>query len=63
MLFSATMTDAVEDLVELSLHEPVRLFVNVNTQVTSNLTQEFIRIRKNREHCREAIVLALCSRV
>eukprot|EP00038_Savillea_parva_P026788 m.56197 g.56197 ORF g.56197 m.56197 type:complete len:810 (-) comp7660_c0_seq1:75-2504(-) len=63
MLFSATMTDAVEDLVELSLHEPVRLFVNINTQVTSNLTQEFIRIRKNREHCREGIVLALCSRV
>jgi ATP-dependent RNA helicase DDX27 len=41
----------------------VRLFVNVNTQVTSNLTQEFVRIRKSRESAREAIVLALCSRV
>lgn len=63
MLFSATMTDAVEDLIDLSLHKPVRLFVNINTQVTSNLTQEFIRIRKARENCREAIVLSLCCRV
>eukprot|EP00041_Stephanoeca_diplocostata_P025562 m.671598 g.671598 ORF g.671598 m.671598 type:complete len:776 (+) comp22774_c0_seq3:184-2511(+) len=63
MLFSATMTDEVEDLVSLSLHEPVRLFINRNSQVTSNLTQEFVRIRKQRENCRESIVLALCSRI
>ena len=63
MLFSATMTDEVEDLVALSLHEPIRLFVNKNTKVNTNLTQEFVRVRQNRENCREAIVLALCARV
>ena len=31
-------------------------------QVTSNLTQEFIRIRSNHEEDREAIVAALCLR-
>ena len=62
MLFSATMTDEVEDLVSLSLHDPIRLFINKNSAVTSNLTQEFVRIRNTREDQREAIVLALCSR-
>lgn len=62
MLFSATMTDEVEDLVSLSLNQPVRLFVNKNSQVTSNLTQEFVRIRETRESAREAIVLSLCTR-
>lgn len=62
MLFSATMTDEVEDLTAMSLHEPVRLFVNKNSQVTSNLTQEFIRIRGAKEQHRESIVLSLCCR-
>jgi ATP-dependent RNA helicase DDX27 len=62
MLFSATMTDEVDDLVSLTLHQPVRLFVNKNTQTTSNLTQEFIRIRQGGERNREAILLSLCTR-
>ncbi|KXJ25263.1 probable ATP-dependent RNA helicase DDX27 [Exaiptasia diaphana] len=62
MLFSATMTDEVEELVSLSLNQPIRLFVDSNTDVAYNLTQEFIRIRQNREDDRLAIVTALCSR-
>eukprot|EP00123_Amoebidium_parasiticum_P017680 comp23942_c6_seq1/m.42330 comp23942_c6_seq1/g.42330 ORF comp23942_c6_seq1/g.42330 comp23942_c6_seq1/m.42330 type:complete len:839 (-) comp23942_c6_seq1:320-2836(-) len=62
MLFSATMTDEVDDLVSLSLHEPVRLFVDRNTVTASNLIQEFIRIRPNRERDRDAILLALVKR-
>ncbi|EDO39252.1 predicted protein [Nematostella vectensis] len=62
MLFSATMTDEVEELVTLSLNQPVRLFVDSNTDVAYNLRQEFIRIRPNREEDRLAIVAALCSR-
>lgn len=46
----------------MSLHEPVRLFVNKNTSVTSNLVQEFVRIRAAKEPFREAIVAALCRR-
>jgi len=62
MLFSATMTDKVEELVSLSLNHPVRIFIDQNTNVASCLQQEFVRIRANREDDRMAIVAALCCR-
>ena len=62
MLFSATMTDEVEDLISLSLNQPVRLFINNNTQVASKLQQEFVRIRSHREDKRSAIIASLCCR-
>jgi ATP-dependent RNA helicase DDX27 len=62
LLFSATMTDHVETLIKLSLHEPIRLFVNRSADITHGLTQEFIRIRETREAYREAVILALCCR-
>jgi len=62
MLFSATMTDQVEELTCLSLNQPVRLFIDHNTDVAKNLHQEFIRIRATKENDRLAIVAALCCR-
>ncbi|XP_011410512.2 PREDICTED: probable ATP-dependent RNA helicase DDX27 [Amphimedon queenslandica] len=62
LLFSATMTDEVEELARLSLHNPVRVFVDSNTDTADNLHQEFVRIRSNKEADREAIVSALCLR-
>jgi len=62
MLFSATMTEEVKDLASVSLKQPVRIFVNSNTDVAPYLRQEFIRIRPNREGDREAIVAALLTR-
>ncbi|NXT28680.1 DDX27 helicase, partial [Syrrhaptes paradoxus] len=62
MLFSATMTDEVKDLASVSLKNPIRIFVNSNTDVAPFLQQEFIRIRPNREGDREAIVSALLTR-
>jgi len=62
MLFSATMTDQVEELTVLSLNQPVRLFIDHNTDVAKTLQQEFVRIRANRENDRLAIVAALCCR-
>ncbi|XP_069507294.1 probable ATP-dependent RNA helicase DDX27 [Ambystoma mexicanum] len=62
MLFSATMTDEVKDLASVSLKNPVRIFVNSNTDVAPFLRQEFIRIRPNREGDREAVVSALLTR-
>ncbi|CAO1620979.1 unnamed protein product [Sympodiomycopsis kandeliae] len=45
MLFSATMTDDVDELVRLSLKRPVRLFVDPKRTTASNLIQEFVRVR------------------
>ncbi len=46
----------MKDLASVSLKDPVKVFVNENTDVALNLRQEFIRIRPNREGDREAIV-------
>ncbi|KAI8917650.1 P-loop containing nucleoside triphosphate hydrolase protein [Powellomyces hirtus] len=62
MLFSATMTDNVDDLIKLSLNRPVRLFVDTSTSIASRLVQEFIRVRSHREDSRPAILGALCTR-
>ncbi|XP_040890996.1 probable ATP-dependent RNA helicase DDX27 isoform X2 [Toxotes jaculatrix] len=62
MLFSATMTDEVKDLAAVSLKQPIRIFVNSNTDVAPFLRQEFVRIRPSREGDREAIVAALLTR-
>lgn len=45
MLFSATMTDDVDELVRLSLKRPVRLFVDPKRTTASKLIQEFVRVR------------------
>ena len=55
MLFSATMTDEIEELAKLSLEKPVRLFINESTETAANLRQEFVRIRAEKEDDREAI--------
>lgn len=61
MLFSATMTDSVHDLVKMSLQNPVKLFVDPKNSTAKNLVQEFIRVRGDKEQDRCAILLALCQ--
>lgn len=62
MLFSATMTEEVAELVKLSLTSPVRLSADPSTKRPSTLTEEVIKIRPIHEAKQEAILLALCSR-
>ncbi|CAF4571662.1 unnamed protein product [Rotaria sp. Silwood1] len=62
MLFSATMTDQIKDLIQVSLNRPIRLFIDDNQSVAPYLRQEFIRIREHREGDREAIIAALLTR-
>ena len=60
MLFSATMTDSVDELVKLSLDRPIRVFVDPKRNTASGLTQEFVRIRA--DDLRSPSLLALCKR-
>jgi len=62
MLFSATMTDSVDELVKMSLNKPVRLFVDPKHTTSRQLVQEFVRVRAGKEDDRSALLLALCKR-
>ncbi|KAF8659727.1 hypothetical protein HU200_058186 [Digitaria exilis] len=60
MLFSATMTEEIDELVKLSLNKPVRLEADPSLKRPATLTEEFVRIRRARESNQEAVLLALC---
>jgi len=57
MLFSATMTDDVDQLIKLSLKNPIRLSVDSRQQVAKKLVQEFIKIKN--EEDKDALLLSL----
>ncbi|KTW31515.1 hypothetical protein T552_00157 [Pneumocystis carinii B80] len=63
ILFSATMTDKVDQLVRLLLNKPVRLFIDPKNSTAKSLVQEFIRIRPHKNHLRTAILVYLCSNI
>ena len=62
MLFSATMTDSVDELVRMSLKKPLRLFDDPKRSTARGLVQEFVRVRAGKEAERSALLLALCER-
>jgi ATP-dependent RNA helicase DDX27 len=62
MLFSATMTDSVDQLIRMSLKKPVRLFVDPKRRIAPTLVQEFVRVRAGKEPERSAMLVALCKR-
>ncbi|KAJ0754061.1 putative RNA helicase [Helianthus annuus] len=62
MLFSATMTEQVDELIKLLLNKPMRLSADPTTKRPSTLTEEVVRIRRAREGNQEAVLLALCSK-
>lgn len=43
LLFSATMTEAINELASVCLSKPVKIFVDSNQDVAFNLRQEFVR--------------------
>ncbi|KAK7208109.1 P-loop containing nucleoside triphosphate hydrolase protein [Myxozyma melibiosi] len=61
LLFSATMNSSIKQLIQLSLHQPVRIMINPPKQAASGLVQEFIRIRK-RESAKPAILTWLLKK-
>ncbi|XP_042036137.1 DEAD-box ATP-dependent RNA helicase 28-like [Salvia splendens] len=62
MLFSATMTEKVDELANLSLNKPVRLSADPTAKRPAALTEEVIRIRRMREGNQEAVLLSICSK-
>lgn len=62
MLFSATMTDSIDELVRMSLNKPVRLFVDPKRSTARGLVQEFVRVRAGKEAERPALLVSLCVR-
>jgi ATP-dependent RNA helicase DDX27 len=63
MLFSATMTSSVDNLIRVGLNRPVRLMVDSQKQTVGTLIQEFIRLRPGRETKRMGYLLYLCANV
>ncbi|CAN0893446.1 DEAD-box ATP-dependent RNA helicase 28, partial [Linum grandiflorum] len=62
MLFSATMTEEVNELIKLSLSKPLRLSADPTAKRPSTLTEEVVRIRRISEGNQESVLLALCSK-
>ncbi|KXN90005.1 ATP-dependent RNA helicase DRS1 [Leucoagaricus sp. SymC.cos] len=62
MLFSATMTDSVDELIRMSLNKPARLFVDPKRTTARGLVQEFVRVRAGKEAERSAMLVTLCKR-
>ena len=66
LLFSATLTDEVRDLIRLSLVRPVRLAADAAGAAPKKLVQEVVRFKgggaAGGAAGREATLLALCSR-
>jgi ATP-dependent RNA helicase DDX27 len=63
MLFSATMTSSVDNLIRVGLNRPVRLMVDAQKQTVGTLIQEFIRLRPGRETKRMGYLLYLCAKI
>ncbi|KAL6511873.1 DEAD-box ATP-dependent RNA helicase 28 [Orobanche gracilis] len=62
MLFSATITEKIDELVKLSLNKPLRLSADPSTKRPAALTEEVVRLRRTLEGNQEAVLLALCSK-
>jgi len=63
MLFSATMTSKVDDLIRVGLQRPVRLMVDKQKSSAEGLVQEFVRLRPGREEKRLGYLLYLCENI
>ncbi|CAK7271231.1 nucleolar DEAD-box protein required for synthesis of 60S ribosomal subunit [Sporothrix epigloea] len=61
MLFSATMTAPVDQLIRVGMLRPVRVVADGNSRTAGTLTQEFVRLRQGRENTRLGYLLHLCT--
>jgi ATP-dependent RNA helicase DDX27 len=62
LLFSATISEKVQQLITLSLQSPVRLAADRPVAVPSTLQQEILRLKGSAAADKVAVLLALCKR-
>mmetsp|Transcript_24741 Transcript_24741/g.41045 ORF Transcript_24741/g.41045 Transcript_24741/m.41045 type:complete len:748 (-) Transcript_24741:254-2497(-) len=62
LLFSATISEQVASLANLSLTKAIQLRVDPMFNVATTLRQEFVRIKHSKEHEREAVLMSLATR-
>jgi ATP-dependent RNA helicase DDX27 len=63
MLFSATMTSSVDNLIRIGMDKPVRLLVDAKKHTVKGLTQEFVRLRQGKEDKRLAYLMYICEKI
>ncbi|KLU84320.1 ATP-dependent RNA helicase DRS1 [Magnaporthiopsis poae ATCC 64411] len=63
MLFSATMTSSVDNLIRVGLNKPVRIMVDSQKKTVGTLIQEFVRLRPGREEKRMGYLVYLCKKL
>lgn len=61
MLFSATMTSTVDNLIRVGLNKPARIMVDSQKKTVGTLTQEFVRLRPGREEKRMGYLVHICK--
>ena len=59
LLFSATLTGKVSELIELALRKPIRVSANPDFQIAKKLRQEFATVTWGERYSREATLLTL----
>jgi len=59
LLFSATLTGKVNELIELALRKPIRVSANPDFQIAKKLRQEYASVTWGQRYSREATLLAL----
>lgn len=62
LLFSATISSEVASVANVALNRPLQVKIDTLNNVADTLQQEFVRLRPQKEHEREAILLSLVSR-
>ncbi|KAL6511872.1 hypothetical protein OROGR_021469 [Orobanche gracilis] len=62
MLFSTTMTEKIDELIMISLNNPLRVSADPSTKQPAAVTEEIVHLRKSLEGNQEAVLLALCSK-
>lgn len=63
LLFSATMTQKLGDLINLSLQNPMQMAVDPMFDVATTLSQEFVKLKETHEANKDAVLFALTTRV